>query len=86
MRVGYGPDGNKLAGIGIESVPRSRKILDRFNVTNIDGQPHRILVHPFNQIQFLYHFAFLRHRLERIVAVSCHDNDPKSEQASPWAR
>ena len=47
--------------------------------TSIDGQPHRIFVYRFNQTRFVYYFAFLRDRLERIFAVSCQDDDPNCE-------
>ena len=47
--------------------------------TSIDGQPHRIFVYRFNQVRFVYYFAFLRDRLERILAVSCQDDDPNCQ-------
>jgi len=47
--------------------------------TSIDGQPHRIFVYRFDQIRFVYYFAFLGDRLERILAVSCQYDDPNCE-------
>lgn len=45
----------------------------------IDMQPQRIFIYRFDQTRFVYYFAFLRDRLERIYAVSCQQDDPNCE-------
>ena len=49
---------------------------DPLDETQFDMSPHRVFVYRFGQNQFVYYFAFMNDRLERIFAVSCQDDDP----------
>lgn len=44
--------------------------------TRIGREPHRVLVYRFSQRRFVYYFAFLHERLQRIYAVNCLQGDP----------
>ena len=47
--------------------------------TRIAREPHRVLVYRFGQARFVYYFAFLHERLQRIYAVNCLQGDPHCE-------
>ena len=46
--------------------------------TRIAREPHWVLVYRFDR-RFVYYFAFLHERLQRIYAVNCLQNDPNCE-------
>lgn len=52
---------------------------DPMRETRISREPHRVLVYRFGQKRFVYYFAFLHERLQRIYAVNCLQNDPHCE-------
>lgn len=52
---------------------------DPLRETRISREPHRVLVYRFGQTRFIYYFAFLHERLQRIYAVNCLQDDPHCE-------
>lgn len=52
---------------------------DPIRETRIAREPHRVFVYRFGQKRFVYYFAFLHERLQRIYAVNCLQDDPHCE-------